>query len=51
MENEIESKTEVDELYQKFSDLFSNDHISEDEKQSLSNELFKIVYQDNKEVI
>lgn len=51
MENDTESKTEVAELYQRFADLFASDHLSKDEKQSLSNEILKAVYQDSKEVI
>ena len=51
MENDTEKKAEVEDLYQRFADLFAMDHLSEDEKRSLSNEILKVVYGSSEEVI
>jgi hypothetical protein len=50
MENASDKKAEVGELYQKFTELLTNSHLSEDEKLSLSNEILKVIYGSNEEV-
>jgi len=50
MNNEDNCKQEIEALRQRFKALLSSDSLSDDEKQKLSQEMLKIIYQSSEEV-
>lgn len=50
MDKEDNSKQEIEALHQRFEALLCSDSLSDEEKQKLSQEMLKIIFQSSEEV-